>query len=70
MMIQTQRLEYERHSEEINTLNQILAVVQANYPSGYPAEMHPAIALVMSRLDQLMTAQNARLKIYDQRVHQ
>ncbi len=66
MMIQTQRLEYSEHTEEINTLNKILATVQANYPSGYPAEMHPAIALVLSRLDQLTSAEKATLRPYDQ----
>lgn len=67
MMIQTQRLEYPDHREEIKTLNAILADIQFGYPNGHPPEMEHTVRLILDRLDHLMTAQNAQLKLYDQR---
>ena len=66
MMIQTQKLEYPDHSQEIRTLNQVIAVIRANYPQGYPPQLHPTVGFVLKRLDELMMAQKAVLKVYDQ----
>jgi len=64
-MIQTQRLDYTDHSEEIASLNTILAGIQS---SGDHPELSETIAHILERLDHLMTAQGARLSLYDQRV--
>jgi hypothetical protein len=67
MMIQTQRLEYPDHREEIKTLNRILADIQFGYPQGHPPSLDHTVRNILDRLDHLMTAQNARLAFYDQR---
>lgn len=63
MMIQTQRLEYHDHEEEIACLNAILADI----PLPHPPEMKPAVDRLLARLDLLMTADRAVLKLYDPR---
>jgi hypothetical protein len=63
MMIQTQRLEYPDHSEEIASLNAILAAI----PLPHTPEVKASVDLILARLDHLMTTQNAQLKFYDQR---
>jgi hypothetical protein len=67
MMIQTYKLQYADHGEEITTLNKILASIQAHYPLGYPEGMHAAVIFMLARLDQLMSTDKATLKPYDQR---
>lgn len=67
MMIQTHKLEYPDHKDEIATLNHVLASLQFGYPHGYPERLQPTVDMIMGKLDQLMTAQNARIKLYDQR---
>ena len=67
MMIQTQRLEYPDHKEEIRSLNEVLASLQFGYPEGFPERLQPTVQMILERLDKLMTTQNAQLKIYDQR---
>lgn len=67
MMISTQKLEYPDHKEEIASLNAVLASLQFGYPLGYPARLQPTVLMIMERLDVLMTAQSAHLKLYDQR---
>ena len=63
MMIQTQRLEYQDHQEEIASLNKILADIQAN---GDQPGLRATVEYIIDRLDQLMTTDKAVLKIYDQ----
>jgi hypothetical protein len=67
MMVQTQKLEYPDHKEEIATLNEVLASLQFGYPQGFPERLQPTVTMILERLDQLMTAANARIKLYDQR---
>lgn len=67
MMIQTQRLEYPDHKEEIAQLNRVLASLQFGYPQGYPERLQPTVQMILERLDVLMVSENARLKLYDQR---
>jgi hypothetical protein len=66
MMIQTQRLEYPDHREEIASLNRILAEIEAG-ARPFPDNLVKTVEYILARLDHLMTAQNACLKIYDQR---
>ena len=61
--IQTRRLDYPDHAEEIASLNFILAEIQQ---SGTRPELAEVIAHVLSRLDQLMTLSKARVSIYNQ----
>lgn len=63
MMLQTQRLEYADHKDEIASLNAILDAI----PLPHLPEVKASVDLILARLDRLMTAQNARLKLYDQR---
>lgn len=67
MMVQTHRLEYPDHKEEIETLNEVLESLQFGYPSGFPEMLQPTVTMILERLDQLMTTSNATLKAYDQR---
>jgi hypothetical protein len=66
MMIQTQRLDYPDHREEIKSLNEILSLIeQGSRP--LPENDVKAVEFLLARLDHLMTTDSARLKIYDQR---
>jgi hypothetical protein len=62
MMVQTQKLEYADHKDEIASLNKILADIQACQP--FPPELAPTVMQILARLDFLMTAQKATLKLY------
>lgn len=66
MMLSQQRLEYPDHSEEITTLNAILADIQFGYPQGHPPEMEATVRRLLARLDELMTTNKAVLKDYNQ----
>jgi hypothetical protein len=63
MMIQTQRLEYQDHQEEITSLNRILADIQS---SGDQPGLRATVEYIIDRLNRLMTTDKAVLKIYDQ----
>lgn len=65
-MIQTQRLEYADHSEEISTLNVILHDIESG-PRPLSPHLVRTVERILARLDHLMTADTATLKIYDQR---
>jgi hypothetical protein len=67
MMVQTYKLEYPDHKEEIATLNEVLASLQFGYPKGFPERLQPTVTMILERLDQLMTTSNAKTKLYDQR---
>jgi hypothetical protein len=62
MMIQTQKLEYQDHKDEIASLNKILADIQACQP--FPPELTGTVMQILARLDFLMTAEKATLKLY------
>jgi hypothetical protein len=62
MMIQTQKLEYQDHREEIVTLNRILADIQTCQP--FPPELQPTVERIIVRLDHLMTVKDAVLKAF------
>ena len=67
MMLRQQRLEYPDHNEEIATLNRVLEVIQKSYPDGHPAELEPAVKVMLKRLDDLMTTAKAVLKDFNPR---
>lgn len=66
MMLQTQRLEYPDHRDEIASLNRILAEIQAG-SRPLPPSLVKTVEYIIARLDHLMTTDKARLKTYDQR---
>jgi hypothetical protein len=66
MMIQTQRLEYPDHRDEIASLNRILAEIESG-TRPLPDSLVKTVEYILGRLDHLMTAQGARLNLYDQR---
>lgn len=68
MMIQTQKLEYFDHRQEIESLNKILASLQFGYPQGFPERLQPTVEMILSRLDVLMNTKTATLKLYDQAI--
>jgi hypothetical protein len=63
MFIQTQRLDYADHREEIASLNHVLAQIQAG---GTQPELKPAIDSILARLERLQIASLATLSIYNQ----
>jgi hypothetical protein len=65
-MIQTQRLEYPDHKDEIASLNRILHEIEAG-SRPLPPALVKTVEYILARLDHLMTSDAARLKIYDQR---
>lgn len=65
MMIQTQRLEYPNHSDEITSLNRILVEIETG-SRPLPPSLVKTVEYIIARLDHLMTTDTARLKIYDQ----
>jgi len=65
MMIQTQCLEYPDHSEEIASLNRILAEIEAGQRP-LPDSLVKTVQFIITRLDHLMTTDKAKLKLYDQ----
>lgn len=65
MFIQTQRLDYPDHSEEIAFLNGILADIQSMKP--FPSKLKPIVDRALARLDQLMVASKAQTRLYDPR---
>lgn len=68
MMIQTQKLEYFDHRQEIESLNKILASLQFGYPQGFPERLQPTVEMILSRLDVLMNTKTATLKLYNQAI--
>ena len=62
MMVQTQRLEYQDHREEIASLNAILADIQATQP--FPPSLQSTVERILVRLDTLMQAEKAVLKAF------
>lgn len=66
MMIQTQRLEYPDHKEEIVSLNRILREIELG-SRPLPDNLVKTVEYILARLDHLMTTDAAKLKIYDQR---
>jgi|HubBroStandDraft_4_1064222.scaffolds.fasta_scaffold16912_4 hypothetical protein len=65
MMVQTQKLSYGEHDEEIAFLNAIVK----QYGEHHNADFKPLIDSILARIDHLTTTQNARLELYDQRVN-
>lgn len=65
MMVQTQKLEYPDHSEEIVSLNRILAEIEAG-ARPLPESLVKTVQFIIARLDHLMTTGKAKLKLYDQ----
>ena len=63
--ITAQRLIYVDHEEEIASLNVILSQIQAK--GVFAPELQPTVDHILARLDQLQTAQCAKLVCYDQR---
>lgn len=63
MFVQTQRIDYPDHSEEIAFLNKILD----GLPKPFPDVCAGLVAQVLARLDQLMVASQARVSLYDPR---
>lgn len=59
-------LTYEDHSDEIASLNRLLASMQQRIPD--PA-MKPHIDWILARIDWLMADSEPKLKVYDQREH-
>lgn len=64
-MIQTQKLEYPDHRDEIASLNRILAEIEQG-AQPLPDNLVKTVTYILGRLDTLMTAQKAVLRIYDQ----
>ena len=62
MMVQTQELHYPDHKEEIASLNKILAEIQACQP--FPPALQSTVEDILRRLEFLMTAEKATLKLY------
>lgn len=65
MFVQTQRLDYPDHKEEIAYLNNLLARFQDMKP--FPLEYKPVVENLLARLDCLMLASKARVSLYDPR---
>ena len=65
MFVSTQRLDYADHSEEIASLNAILAPIQAMKP--FPPELQPTVEAILARLSLLQLGEKAVLSLYDQR---
>jgi hypothetical protein len=65
MMIQTQRLEYPDHRDEIASLNRILHEIETG-SRPLPESLVKTVNYILARLDHLMTTSAARLKIYNQ----
>lgn len=65
-MIQTQRLEYPDHRDEIASLNRILSEIETG-SRPLPPPLVKTVEFIIERLDHLMTTDKARLKLYDQR---
>lgn len=65
MFIQTQRIDYPDHREEIASLNSILADIQAK--GTFAPELQPVVDKILARLDQLMIASQAQVRLYDPR---
>jgi len=65
-MIQTQRLEYPDHKEEIASLNRILREIELG-SRPLPDNLVKTVEYILARLDLLMRTDTAQLKIYDQR---
>jgi hypothetical protein len=63
----TMKLEYPDHSEEINSLNRILRGIEEG-ARPLPPGLIKTVEYILARLDHLMIAQKACLKVYDQRV--
>jgi hypothetical protein len=63
MFIQTQRIDYPDHKDEIAVLNDILACI----PKPFPPEFKPVVEMTLARLDQLMVASQAQVRLYDPR---
>lgn len=70
MMVQTQKLEYPDHKDEIASLNRILAEIEGG-ARPLPDALVKTVEYIIARLDHLMTTGKAKLKLYDQHeVHQ
>lgn len=64
--ITSMRLEYADHSEEIGSLNRILREIEGG-TRPLPPALVKTVEYILARLDHLMVAQKACLKVYDQR---
>jgi chemotaxis regulatin CheY-phosphate phosphatase CheZ len=62
--VHTQRLDYIDHSEEIASLNRVLADIQACQP--FPPELQATVERLIARIDHLMLSSRAVLSTYDQ----
>ena len=65
--IMPMKLEYADHGEEIASLNRILKEIEEG-ARPLPQSLVKTVEYILARLDHLMTAQAATLKVYDQRV--
>jgi hypothetical protein len=61
--IQTQRLDYADHRDEIAFLNSVIAAL----PKPFPDVCRHAVELVLARIDHLMTCSSPTLSPYDPR---
>jgi hypothetical protein len=64
--VQTHRLDYADHSEEIVSLNRILKEIEEG-ARPLPPSLVKTVEYILARLDHLMVAQKAKLSVYDQR---
>lgn len=63
MFVQTQRIDYPDHADEIASLNGILADIQAK--GTFAPALQPVVEKILARLDHLMIASKAQVRVYD-----
>ena len=64
MFVQTQRLDYPDHKEEIQFLNSILAMLQS-HDQPFDARYQPLVEAVIARTSHLMDCSRGRVSPYD-----